>query len=421
MAKPKGTETTALEPAAEWVPIDRLMPWVKNPRKNDKAVDEIVESIRVFGFGAPLLARRENGEIIAGHTRIKAAKKLGMTRLPVRYMDLDEAKAHALAIADNKLGEIAKWDDALVAAAIAEIQAAGVPPTVTGFAERELRALLDATSKGDDGPAVETAPEKLQRKWATAVGQTWVIPSKNVPGGVHRLRCGSSTEQADVDVAMAGELADVMWTDPPYGVAYVGKTDDALRIENDAQSPEQLRAFLVACFGAARLKPGAAWYICHPAGSISLQFRLAVDAVGWIYRQGLVWVKDALVLGRSDYHYRHEPIIFGYTPTPKGRRGRGGAGWHGGNAETSVFEVDRPKVNELHPTMKPVELVAQMLSNSSAPGELVYEPFSCSGSTMLASETTGRLCRAIELDPKYVAVALERMSEVGCHGQLSES
>jgi DNA modification methylase len=146
-----------------------------------------------------------------------------------------------------------------------------------------------------------------------------------------------------------------------------------------------------------------------------------VDTVGWVYRQGLVWVKDSMVLGRSDYHYKHEPIIFGYTPGAKGRRGRGGNGWGGGNAETSVFEVDRPKANELHPTMKPVELVARMIRNSTANGETVYEPFSGSGSTILACETTGRLCRAVELDPKYVAVALERMAEVGCHGQLSEA
>jgi site-specific DNA-methyltransferase (adenine-specific) len=420
LAKPKPAETVSLEPAAEWVPIEKLTPWVKNPRKNDKAVDKIAESIKTFGFGAPLLARKENGEVIAGHTRIKAAKKLGMTRLPVRYMDLDEAKAHALAIADNKLGEIAAWDDALLADVLAEIRDAGVAPETTGVADAEFRKLLELNDSTPDGAALESPPEKLQRKWKTKLGQLWEIPSKTTPGGMHRLACGSSTDANVARRAGGGLECDMMWTDPPYGVAYVGKTDDALRIENDAQSPDELRAFLVECFKAAPLKPGAAWYICHPAGGIHLQFRLATDAVGWVYRQGLVWVKDSMVLGRSDYHYKHEPIIFGYAPG-KGRRGRGGAGWHGGNAETSVFDVERPKANELHPTMKPVELVARMVRNSSAPGENVYEPFSGSGSTMLACEITGRLCRAIELDPKYVAVALERMAEVGCNGQLSEA
>jgi DNA modification methylase len=219
---------------------------------------------------------------------------------------------------------------------------------------------------------------------------------------------------------MRGELADMMWTDPPYGVAYVGKTADALEIENDAQSPEQLYEFLVAAFSKAPIAKGGAWYVSHPPGAIALQFHLAIEAVGWVVRQGLVWDKGTMVLGHSDYHYRHEPILFGYTPG-EGRRGRGGVGWYGGDAETSVFEVAKPTTNRLHPTMKPVELVARMVRNSSPPGGTVYEPFSGSGSTMLACETTGRLCRAIELDPKYVAVALERMAEVGCHGQLSKA
>lgn len=420
-AKPIAPDTARSEPPAEWVPIARLTPWVKNPRKNAKAVDRVAESIQAFGFGAPLLARRENGEIIAGHTRIKAAKKLGITELPVRYLDLDEDKAHALAVADNKLGEIAAWDDALLASVLADIQKAGLPTDVTGFADHELRRLLESSDDVADGDSLETEPEKLQKKWSTALGQLWEIPSQSVSGGTHRLVCGSSTDANVAQRAGGGMECDMMWTDPPYGVAYVGKTSDALRIENDAQSSDELRTFLVNCFRASRLKDGAAWYICHPPGGISLQFRLAVDEVGWIYRQGLVWAKDSMVLGRSDYHYKHEPIIFGYTPAPKGRRGRGGAGWHGGNAETSVFEVDRPKTNELHPTMKPVELVARMVRNSSAPGETVYEPFSGSGSTMLACETTGRICCAVELDPKYVAVTLERMAEVGCHGQLSKA
>jgi site-specific DNA-methyltransferase (adenine-specific) len=229
---------------------------------------------------------------------------------------------------------------------------------------------------------------------------------------------------------MGEERADMMWTDPPYGVSYVGKGADALTIENDAHSPESLRMFLVDCFKAAdsvAMKAGAAWYIAHPAGAISLQFRLAVDEAGWTYRQGLVWAKDTMVLGRSDYHYKHEPIIFGYKPGT-GRKGRGGDGWYGGSAETSVFDVERPKVNDLHPTMKPIELVARMVRNSSPQGGMVYEPFSGSGTTMLACESTGRLCRAIELDPKYVAVALERMTETGCtprqiedDGQLREA
>lgn len=416
----KRTAPETAEPAAEWVDVSKLTPWGKNPRKNDKAVSAVAESIKTFGFGAPLLVRRENGEIIAGHTRLKAALKLGIKKVPVRYLDLDEARAHALSLADNKTGEIATWDGALLAVALAEIQSSDVPVEATGFAEHELAKLLETSDVVPDGESVETAPEKLQKKWNTALGQTWEIPSQSVAGGVHRLRCGSSTDAADVAAVMRGELADMMWTDPPYGVAYVGKTADALEIENDAQSPEQLYEFLVAAFSKAPIAKGGAWYVSHPAGAIALQFHLAIEAVGWVVRQGLVWDKGTMVLGHSDYHYRHEPILFGYTPG-EGRRGRGGVGWYGGDAETSVFEVAKPTTNRLHPTMKPVELVARMVRNSSPPGGTVYEPFSGSGSTMLACETTGRICHAIELDPKYVAVALERMAEVGCHGQLSKA
>ena len=223
---------------------------------------------------------------------------------------------------------------------------------------------------------------------------------------------------------MGAERADMMWTDPPYGVAYVGKTGDALTLDNDRLDPEALEAFLLDCFTRAQahaIKPGAALYVASPAGPLSMAFMRAFNAAGWKFRQGLVWVKDVLVLGRSDYHYRHEPILFGYAPGQPGRRGRGSKGWFGGNGETSVFEVPKPHASELHPTMKPVELIVQMARNSSPRGGVVYEPFCGSGSTMLACESAGRVCRAIELDPAYVAVTLERMAEVGCHGTCDEA
>lgn len=407
------------EPAAEWLPIGELVPWEKNPRKNDKAVAKVIESIRTFGFGAPIIARRANREVIAGHTRLKAATKMGLERVPVRFLDVTEDQAHALALADNRIGEEAAWDDVLLASVLQELSAADVELASTGFNEHEITKLLaDANKVDEGGVAVETAPDKLQKKWKTAPGQVWEIPSRTVRGRSHRIICGSSLDASVVERLMDGAVADMMWTDPPYGVSYKGKTDDALEIENDKLNPEQLLQFLCDCFRAAPLKPGAAWYVAHPAGPISLQFRLAVDAVGWTYRQGLVWVKDSMVLGRSDYHYKHEPIIFGYTAGGDGRRGRGGPSWNGGNAEVSTFEIERPKQNEFHPTMKPVELVARMVRNSSSPKGLVYEPFSGSGSTMLACETTSRVCHAVELDPKYVAVALERMAEAGCPGSL---
>jgi len=198
-----------------------------------------------------------------------------------------------------------------------------------------------------------------------------------------------------------------MWTDPPYGVDYEGKTKAALRIDNDGASG--LEALLSEAFAAAdaALAPGARLYIAHPAGALSLTFGSCFVAQGWRYSQTLVWVKDAFVLGRSDYHYRHEPILYGHKPGD-GRIGRGAAGWYGDNAQDSVLEVPRPRASREHPTMKPPELVERCLRNSTRRGERVLDPFAGSGSTLVASEAAGRSARLIELDPRYVDVVVAR-------------
>jgi DNA modification methylase len=241
-----------------------------------------------------------------------------------------------------------------------------------------------------------------------------------VPGGRHVLLCGDSAAEADVARVMGQDRANAMWTDPPYGVAYVGKTKAALTIANDNLKGDALREFLVRCFASAAkcaLTEGSAVYVAHPAGALSLEFLLAFREVGWRLHQTLVWKKDSFVLGHADYHYAHEPILFGYVPGA-GRRGRGGEGWYGDNAQSSVFEVPKPRSNDEHPTMKPVELVATMLRNSVPVGGIVYEPFSGSGTTLVAAEGAGRVGRGIEIDPKYVAVALERLSAMGLEPAL---
>lgn len=199
-----------------------------------------------------------------------------------------------------------------------------------------------------------------------------------------------------------------MWTDPPYGVSYVGGTDRHLTIRND--DADGLDLLLAGAFAAADqvLAPGAAIYVAHPAGALSLTFLQRFAAQGWRLHQTLVWVKNSLVLGRSDYHYRHEPVPFGYKAAEAGRRGRGGHGWYGDDAQSSVFEVDRPQRNEDHPTSKPVALVSAMLRNSSRTGEVVLDPFLGSGSTLVACEQLGRRCHGLELDPKYVDVVVAR-------------
>lgn len=230
------------------------------------------------------------------------------------------------------------------------------------------------------------------------------------PIGGHRLLCGDSTNERDVAQLMQDDSADAMWTDPPYGVSYVGKTADALTIENDGA--EGLEELLADAFGRAddALKPGAPVYVAHPAGALSLTFLQQFLATGWRLHETLIWVKDSFVLGRSDYHYQHEPILYGYTAGGEGRRGRGGENgcWYGDNAQASVFQVARPKRSVEHPTQKPVPLVAQMLHNSTLAGQIVYEPFGGSGSTLIACERLRRRCYVVELSPVFADVILRR-------------
>lgn len=400
--------------AAVWVALSTLKPWAKNPRKNADAVAAVARSIERFGFGAPIVARLATREVIAGHTRIEAAKQLGMGDVPVRFLDLSEAEAHLLALADNKLNEIAEWDSLALAQLATELDASDL--LNLGFSAGELRALsaeLDAAAAGDVlADAEPERCEELRQKWQTELGQLWEVRQGD---GVHRVLCGDSTDRAVVARLMGDERAQACWTDPPYGVAYEGKTKDKLRIENDRLDPAGLGRFLSAAFVAATelaLAGGAAVYVAHPAGPMSFVFFDAFHAATWRYKQGLVWVKDAMVLGHSDYHYMHEPIAYLRAPGGVGRQGRGSNfGWYGDNAQTSVFAVPRPKQSTEHPTMKPVDLIAPMVRNAVEPGGLVYEPFSGSGSTMAACAQVGRYCRSIELDPRFVAVALERMAQ----------
>lgn len=252
-----------------------------------------------------------------------------------------------------------------------------------------MRALVDP----DEVPAPPEVPR-------TRPGDLWIL-------GSHRLLCGDATSASDMARLMGKERADLLWTDPPYGVDYTGKTARRLKIAGDSRTG--LATLLEGAFARAGevLKEGAPLYVAHPAGAASAVFLNAFAAQGWRLHQNLVWVKDAPVLGHADYHYRHEPIAYGYTPGG-GRRGRGAVGWYGGNAQDSVIEVPRPHASTEHPTMKPVELIRRCLANSSREGERVLDPFCGSGSTVAACELYGRRCCAMEIDPVYCDVAVTR-------------
>jgi DNA modification methylase len=245
-------------------------------------------------------------------------------------------------------------------------------------------------------------PEAVEPR--TSPGDLWLL-------GEHRLLCADATQAEAFPRLMEGERAHVLWTDPPYGVDYTGKTPDALKIAGDKAAG--LTELLRSSFAAAGsfLAPGAAIYLCHPAGREGLIFLEAFRAQGWRLHQGLVWVKDVMVLGHADYHYRHEPIAYGYAPGGR-RPGRGRAGWYGGNSQDSVMEIPRPKASREHPTIKPVELVRRCLENSSVPGDVVLDPFCGSGTTLIACEMLGRRGFGVELDPRYVDVAVERFEDL---------
>lgn len=382
------------------IPLDDLQPYYRNPRRGN--IPAIAESLRTLGQYRPIVVNEGSHtgrplEVLAGNHTVYAARELGWDTIDAVTVDIDEDTAARIVLVDNRSADLATNDDEVLAALLADLpDLAG-----TGYDDADLAALL-ASAGGpgrvhgdpDDAPSLEDDA-------TSEPGQVWHL-------GPHRLLCGDSTEAAAVEALFAGDRADCMWTDPPYGVDYVGKTKDALTISNDGA--EGLPALLAGAFAVAAgaLRPGAPVYIAHPPGPLSRDFADAFLDAGWLLRQNLVWVKDAMVLGHSDYHYRHEPILYGFTADGEGRLGRGGDRWHGDHAQTSVFEIPKPPRSSEHPTMKPVELITRCLENSCPHGGLVYEPFGGSGSTLVAAHMTGRIARIVELDPRYVDVICRR-------------
>jgi site-specific DNA-methyltransferase (adenine-specific) len=287
--------------------------------------------------------------------------------------------------------------------------------------ERQLADLLSGLDPADD--ALRALLDDLARQYELDPGRGGLQDPDVVPElpaepfvrrgeldelGDHRLLCGDSTDASDVGPLTNGALADCLWTDPPYGVAYEGKTERHLRIRND--DPETSDDVIAGAFRLAPLGPSSPFYVSAPAGPRSSAFRAAIAAAGWRLHQELVWSKGSIVLGHSDYQYAHEPILYGYT-AGAGRPGRGrhpGSHWYGDNSESSVLEYPKPAANRDHPTAKPVALVARCLRNSTRPGDLVYEPFAGSGTTLIAAEQLGRRCVAMEVDPRYAQVTIER-------------
>lgn len=377
--------------------VSSLIPYARNSRTHsDEQVAQIAASIREFGFTNPVLIDA-NGTIIAGHGRVLAAKKLGLIEVPcLRLGHLTPSQIRAYVIADNKIALNAGWDDEMLKAELLTLQEEGFNTDLTGFSDDELNALLTVeTVEGETDPdeVPETPVEPI-----TKLGDIWIL-------GNHRLMCGDSTSIDSVNRLMGGEHANLLLTDPPYNVAYEGKTEDALTIQNDSMDNDSFAQFLRDVYSTADtvMKEGAVFYIWH-ADSEGLNFRKAAFEVGWKVRQCLIWNKNSLVMGRQDYHWKHEPCLYGW---------KDGAAhfWGSDRTQTTVLNFNRPSRNGEHPTMKPVELFEYQIKNSSKPSDVVLDLFGGSGTTAIACEKTGRKARLMELDPKYCDVIVKRWED----------
>lgn len=383
--------------------IADVIPYERNPRINDNAIEAVAASIKEFGWRAPIVVD-ENKVIICGHTRLLAAKHLGLDTVPVHIakgLSLEQVKAYR--IADNKTGEIAEWDYDLLSLELTDLQQADFDLSLLGFDADELDKLLngeDAVAEGMTNP--DEVPEPPEEPISKR-GEIYQLDS-------HRLMCGDATDNANVEALMCGEKANLLLQDPPYNVAYEGGTAEHLTIQNDNMDDAAFFNFLTDAFKCAVevMKPGASYYIFH-ADSEGYNFRGACKAAGLQVRQCLVWKKDSLVLGRQDYQWEHEPILYGW---------KDGAAhnWYSDRKQTTVLEFDRPKRSELHPTTKPVEILVYLIKNSSQRGELVADFFGGSGSTLIACEQTGRKAYLMELDEKYCDVIRKRWAEF-VHGE----
>jgi DNA modification methylase len=386
----------------EQLPIGDLVPYARNSRVHSAAqVASVVESIRAFGFTSPVLIR-DDGQIIAGHGRVMAAQKMGMSEVPcIRLGHLTDEQARAYVLADNKLSEMGTWDEELLALELKDLRDAGFELGLTGFSDDEIADLTYVESTGNTDPDEVPA---VQDEAVTQPGDVWVL-------GDHRIMCGDSTLSAQVGLLMNGETAMLMQTDPPYGIAYVenakskGQSVAHADIENDDIDDVKLQAFLEATICAALpcIDPHAAFYLWHPMLTQGTFFAAAAAAADILIHRQIIWQKPSLVFGRGDYHWQHELCFYGW------RRGNRPP-FYGPRNQTTLWAVGR-ETSKDHPTAKPVDLWKPPIENHTKIGEVIYEPFSGSGSQIIAAEQTARRCYAMELSPQYVDVAVRRWQQ----------
>ena len=379
------------------VPLGKLVPYINNARTHSpEQLAKLRSSLREFGFINPVIIDRDYN-IIAGHGRVLAAKEEGIREVPCVFVDyLTEAQKKAYILADNRMALDAGWDEELLRIEIESLQGEDFDVSLTGFEEQELADLFaiegDKAAKDDDFD-LSAALEKAS---FVERGDLWIV-------GRHRLLCGDATRTEDVERLMDGKKANLIVTDPPYGVSF--KSSDGLTIQNDSMKDEEFYTFLLTAFQcmAEHLENGGSAYVFH-ADTEGLNFRKAFIDAGFHLAGVCIWVKNSLVLGRSDYQWQHEPVLFGWK---KG----GKHSWYSDRRQTTIWNYDKPKRNKNHPTSKPLDLLGYPICNSSQENAIVLDTFGGSGSTLMACEQLNRICHMMELDEKYASVILRRYVE----------
>ena len=379
------------------VPLSKLVPYVNNARTHSpEQLAKLRSSLREFGFINPVIIDRDFN-VIAGHGRIAAAKEEGITEVPCVFVDyLTEAQKKAYILADNRMALDAGWDEELLRIEIESLQGADFDVSLTGFGEDEIADLFSGDGEKDVKDDDFDLSAALEKAAFVERGDIWTV-------GRHRLMCGDATSAEDMAALMDGKKANLIVTDPPYNVAF--KSGSGLSIQNDSMENGEFYTFLYNSFQnmVEHLESGGAAYVFH-ADTEGLNFRKAFVDAGFHLAGVCIWVKNSLVLGRSDYQWQHEPVLYGFLKNGKHP-------WYSDRKQTTIWNYDKPKRNKNHPTSKPLDLLGYPICNSSQENAIVLDTFGGSGSTMMACEQTNRICHMMELDEKYASVILRRYVE----------
>ncbi|HEH9455100.1 TPA: site-specific DNA-methyltransferase [Pseudomonas aeruginosa] len=384
----------------QW-PTAKLLPYARNARTHsEEQVAQIAASIAEFGFTNPILAGSD-GVIVAGHGRLAAAQKLGLEIVPVVVLDhLSPTQRRALVIADNRIAENAGWDDAMLRIEIAALQDDDFDLSLTGFDADALAELMAGDEPEGEGQSDDDAVPEVAETPVSRPGDVWLL-------GGHRLLCGDSTLAESYERVLDGEQVDMVFTDPPYNVNYANSAKDKMRGKDRAILNDNLGDgfydFLLAALTPTIAHCRGGVYVAMSSSELDV-LQAAFRAAGGHWSTFIIWAKNTFTLGRADYQRQYEPILYGW---PEGAQRH----WCGDRDQGDVWNIKKPQKNDLHPTMKPVELVERAIRNSSRPGNAVLDPFGGSGTTLIAAEKSGRLARLIELDPKYVDVIVRRWQD----------